>query len=191
MGERSIRILPGQYYDAETQTHYNYYRDYDTAIGRYEQSDPIGLKGGLNTYGYTGADPEGRIDPNWLAWLCTAPLHVAPKLDFGGRGPFHHEYVCDTPQHCGGQEWSREPWYGNRILGPGIPSVGDRFNPGRCTAILPDNQCMNDCLAKQIDNPNRPTYGVVPNVTWSIAPNCQEWAVAIVQKCRPGCLGKK
>jgi RHS repeat-associated protein len=38
-GERSIRVLPGQYYDAETGTDYNYFRDYDPIIGRYEQSD--------------------------------------------------------------------------------------------------------------------------------------------------------
>ncbi len=25
---RSIRLLPGQYFDAETGKHYNYYRDY-------------------------------------------------------------------------------------------------------------------------------------------------------------------
>ncbi len=33
--------FPGQYYDAETGTHYNYYRDYDPAIGKYKQADPI------------------------------------------------------------------------------------------------------------------------------------------------------
>ena len=36
--------FPGQYYDAETSTHYNYFRDYDPSVGRYEQSDPIGLR---------------------------------------------------------------------------------------------------------------------------------------------------
>jgi RHS repeat-associated protein len=43
--------------------HYNYFRDYDAVTGRYVQSDPIGLGGGLSTYGYAGANPAGRIDP--------------------------------------------------------------------------------------------------------------------------------
>lgn len=45
------------------QGHYNYYRDYDPSLGRYAESDPIGLRGGINTYGYAGAQPISAIDP--------------------------------------------------------------------------------------------------------------------------------
>ena len=52
----------GQYYDVETGTHYNYYRDYDPTTGRYIQSDPIGLHGGINTYAYGGSNAVANID---------------------------------------------------------------------------------------------------------------------------------
>ena len=53
---------PGQYFDAETGLHYNYFRDYDPSTGRYVQSDPIGLGGGISTFSYVGSDPLGWID---------------------------------------------------------------------------------------------------------------------------------
>jgi len=52
---------------AISASHYNYFRDYDPAIGRYVESDPAGLIGGLNTYGYVGARPLALIDPWGLA----------------------------------------------------------------------------------------------------------------------------
>lgn len=54
--------FPGQYYDAETGLHYNYFRDYNPETGRYVQSDPIGLEGGINPYLYVEATPFTDVD---------------------------------------------------------------------------------------------------------------------------------
>lgn len=61
--------LPGQYLDSETGHLYNMARDYDPAVGRYVENDPLGLGGGLNTYGYVGGNPISSVDPlGLLQW---------------------------------------------------------------------------------------------------------------------------
>ena len=54
--------FPGQTYDAETGLHYNFHRDYNPQTGRYVQSDPIGLGGGMNSFAYVGGSPINTSD---------------------------------------------------------------------------------------------------------------------------------
>jgi RHS repeat-associated protein len=62
--------FPGQYYDAETGLNYNYFRDYEQATGRYIEPDPIGLLGGITTYGYAMSKPLTAKDIFGLSAKC-------------------------------------------------------------------------------------------------------------------------
>jgi RHS repeat-associated protein len=98
--EYNLRFA-GQYLDKETGLHQNWNRDYAPGVGRYTQSDPIGLAGGINTYSYAYSSPSTYTDadglrpmPKWWtdAWApTTQPGNCATAECVAGLLPARSE----------------------------------------------------------------------------------------------------
>ena len=90
----------GQYFDAETGTSYNYFRNYEPATGRYVQSDPMGLMGGMSTFGYVKNNPLSYSDSFGL-W--PGPPPMGP---FSPEGPGRIPEAGDIPGNIPGGPWT-------------------------------------------------------------------------------------
>ena len=201
--------FPGQYFDQETNTSYNYFRDYDSSLGRYIQSDPIGLAGGLSTFAYVGNLPLQYIDPLGLApgganlrpiyppskpspppppipqptgpgvYLCSRPAQVASGLV--------DHYWIKTEDMSAGMGANPNVLPGQEYEGYGMNvQVIDhsKDQPTQCTKM---NNVDEQCVNKELQL-GKPIGRFLPPVN-----QCQSFAYSTINKCRTGpqmCGGK-
>jgi RHS repeat-associated protein len=173
--DASGKVFPGQYYDQETGLHYNYLRTYDPETGRYLESDPIGLQGGLNTYAYVYSNPIKWSDPFGLeVKVCCRPAEIA-------NGKLDHCWVRTDVQDVG--------LGGNPGVLPGaeyeLPYVTDTYvidhsddTPTSCeTMNNVDEDCVDYILLEELG-----TY----QGKFSTYMNCQAYSYSVVNRCRTG-----
>lgn len=181
--------LPGQIEDEETGLYYNWHRYYEPGLGRYIQSDPIGLAGGINTYAYVDGNPIRYIDPLGLrASYCQRPLGDYTGENGGGPPVFNHQFICVTSGDgtliCDSQNNPDNDPNGPLRPSPGQPSLPDRDNEknSQCEDIDDDEDgCFEQCVLDQWAKP-RPPYAIGP-----LGTDCQEYSQDIVKTCMQEC----
>jgi RHS repeat-associated protein len=154
--------FPGQYNQAETGLSQNYFRDYDPKTPRYLESDPIGLRGEVNTYTYVGNEPLGNTDP---LGLCKIDVRFKPVPGIVGRLGEYHAYIVTTDPN-GSQTYFRggpdeQPnwmsYYGYLTTehGPYVSNTRDWSTDKRPSVRVLDNDapcsCYNNKFASILD----------------------------------------
>lgn len=125
--------LPGQYYQAETGLNYNWLRDYDSLAGSYIESDPIGLRGGINTYAYVNSNPMGWTDPFGLkAWDLNGigDTGVCQYYDEASQQT-HCKFYLAAAAICRGMKWDV-----NALLDMGIATAWMRGTTNASEAAI-------------------------------------------------------
>jgi len=173
--------FPGQRFDTATGLNYNYFRDYEPGSGRYVQSDPIGLYGGISTYAYVESNPLTYVDHLGLAvYLCSRPVNV-DWVPMSMRPYLRHMWVKTSTTEAGmggecpvpGQGCADVPYSATKTKS----HAGQSELPG-ATCILQQNvdeACVNSKI-----NPGQPTG------KWSVLNQCQSFSNAAIAQCRYG-----
>jgi len=186
-GGRRIRILPGQYYDAETGLHYNWHRYYDPKTGRYLTADPMGIMDNeINIYVYAINNPIVLTDIFGLkVWKCSKPAatlygfmsHQWLRTDtkeagLGRRGDKHYGEDDEIP---GDESHSDYPYISDTAI---IPHEGVHNQVGsECEVVeCVDENCVNNELIY---------YKLLGK--WTYSNNCWTFVRDVLEKCRTCC----
>ncbi len=163
---------------AETGLNQNMQRDYDPLTGKYIESDPIGLNGGVNTYSYVRSKPTTTTDSTGLLEQCRSGLDVLKGV---AVGPLHHEFQCwtnaDGTTTCRG--YGRDPSSSvidailKKVKGKILQDDENKSAAAASCGIDDNNKCMDDCASKEWQKLEKNISFKQPTARRSTRPSCE------------------